>query len=73
MNYPVWDLTTFGGGFIIAFVAVVHVLVSHFAVGGGLFLITLEKKAYKDEDANLLGYVKNIANSFFYSPWFLVV
>jgi mono/diheme cytochrome c family protein len=64
MNYPVWDLTTFGGGFIIAFVAVVHVLVSHFAVGGGLFLVLLEKKAYKDEDADLLSYVKKHSKFF---------
>lgn len=64
MNYPVWDLTTFGGGFLIAFVAVIHVLVSHFAVGGGLFLVVLEKKAYKDEDAGLLDYVKKHSKFF---------
>ena len=64
MNYPVWDLTTFGGGFLIALVAVVHVLVSHFAVGGGLFLVTLESKAYKDEDAGLLEYVKKHSKFF---------
>ncbi len=39
MNYPVWDLFTLGGGFWIAFIAVVHVFVSHFAVGGGLWLV----------------------------------
>lgn len=44
MNYPVWELTTYGGGFLIALIAVVHVLVSHFAVGGGAFLVLLEKK-----------------------------
>jgi len=64
MNYPVWDLTTYGGGFLIALVAVVHVLVSHFAVGGGLFLITLEKKAYKEDDAGLLDYVKKHSKFF---------
>ncbi len=67
MNYPIWDLTTYGGGFLIALVAVVHVLVSHFAVGGGLFLVTLEKKAYKTEDAGLLEYVKK------HSKFFLLV
>ncbi len=64
MNYPVWDLTTFGGGFIIALVAVVHVLVSHFAVGGGLFLVLLEQKAYKQNDDGLLGYVKKHSKFF---------
>ena len=67
MNYPIWDLTTYGGGFLIALVAVVHVLVSHFAVGGGLFLITLEKKAYREDDAGLLDYVKK------HSKFFLLV
>lgn len=64
MNYPVWDLTTFGGGFLIALVAIVHVLISHFAVGGGAFLVMLERKAYKDEDAGLLDYVKKHSKFF---------
>ncbi|RLB77597.1 MAG: cytochrome C, partial [Deltaproteobacteria bacterium] len=67
MNYPIWDLTVYGGGFLIALVAVVHVLVSHFAVGGGLFLVMLEKKAYKEDDAGLLDYVKK------HSKFFLLV
>ena len=64
MNYPVWDLTTYGGGFLIALVAIVHVLVSHFAVGGGAFLVTLEYKAYKNENAGLLDYVKKHSKFF---------
>lgn len=58
MNYPVWELSTFGGGFLIALIAIVHVLVSHFAVGGGLFLVSLERRAYKEENSGLLEYVK---------------
>lgn len=64
MNYPVWELTTFGGGFLIALVAVVHVLVSHFAVGGGLFLLMLEKKSYREENRKILGYVKKHSKFF---------
>lgn len=64
MNYPVWDLTTYGGGFFIALIAVVHVLVAHFAVGGGLFLVSLESKAYRDEDPALLEYVKKHSKFF---------
>ena len=64
MNYPVWDLTTYGGGFMIALIAVVHVLVSHFAVGGGLFLVTLEKKAYRENNDGLLDYVKKHSKFF---------
>jgi cytochrome bd-type quinol oxidase subunit 1 len=64
MNYPVWELSTFGGGFLIALIAIVHVLVSHFAVGGGLFLVSLEKKAYREENPALLEYVKKHSKFF---------
>jgi cytochrome bd-type quinol oxidase subunit 1 len=64
MNYPVWDLTTYGGGFLIALIAIVHVLVSHFAVGGGAFLVLLESRAYKLNDDNLLDYVKKHSKFF---------
>ena len=37
MNYPHWQLAI-PGGMLIALVAVLHVFVSHFAVGGGFFL-----------------------------------
>ena len=57
MNYPVWDLYSAGGGFLIAFIAVVHVYVAHFAVGGGLYLVLMEKKAYKLQSDMLLDYV----------------
>ena len=41
MEFPVWHLTAFGGGFWIILIAVLHVYVAHFAVGGGLFLVML--------------------------------
>ena len=58
MNYPVWELGAAGGGFLIALIAVVHVYVSHFAVGGGLFLVLTEMKAYREASDELLDYVK---------------
>jgi len=57
MNYPVWDLT-FGAGLLIAIVSVVHVFVSHFAVGGGLFLVLTEQKAYREQNTALLEWLK---------------
>ncbi len=57
MNYPVWDVA-FGAGLLIAVVAVLHVFVSHFAVGGGLFLVLTERKARRQNDAALLNWVK---------------
>ena len=44
MNYPVWQLDGAGGGLLIAMMAVFHVYISHFAVGGGLFLVLTEMK-----------------------------
>jgi mono/diheme cytochrome c family protein len=64
MNYPVWDLGALGGGFWIALVAITHVFVAHFAVGGGLWLVLTEHKARREHDAALLGYVKGHSKFF---------
>ncbi|MGA3210880.1 MAG: c-type cytochrome [Terriglobales bacterium] len=66
MNYPVWDVA-FGAGLLIALVAVLHVFVSHFAVGGGLFLVLTERKARRDGDAALLNWLK------FHTRFFVLV
>ena len=58
MQYPFWELTTLGGGFFIALIAVFHVFVAHFAVGGGFFLPVFERMAYKKESPAILEYVK---------------
>jgi mono/diheme cytochrome c family protein len=58
MNYPVWYIPTVGGSLIIASIAILHVLVSHFAVGGGLWLVITERKAYKDNKEFILDYVR---------------
>jgi mono/diheme cytochrome c family protein len=56
MNYPIWSLPN--PGLLIAFVAIVHVFISHFAVGGGFFLVLAERKARRERDTDLLGYVR---------------
>jgi hypothetical protein len=58
MNYPVWLLDTFGGGTLIALIAIVHVYVSHFAVGGGLFLVLTEMKGLREKSPAILEYTK---------------
>jgi cytochrome bd-type quinol oxidase subunit 1 len=58
MNYPVWDVS-FGAGLLIALVAILHVFVSHFAVGGGLFLVLTEKRARKNGDTALLAWLQS--------------
>lgn len=62
MNYPIWDLQA--SGLMIAFIAIVHVFVSHFAVGGGLFLVLTEWKARKEGNEKLLGYVRHHSRFF---------
>lgn len=42
MNYPVWDIPLLGAGWVVAIIAIFHVLVSHFAIGGGAFLWAAE-------------------------------
>ncbi len=58
MNFPIWDLPLLGGGVLIGVVAILHVFVAHFAVGGGLFLVLTEAWAYRENDPGLLAYVK---------------
>ncbi|MDD2541293.1 MAG: c-type cytochrome [Desulfuromonadaceae bacterium] len=58
MNYPVWYVPAFGGGLLIALVAIVHVFVSHFAVGGGLYLVMTERKAIREQDQSIMAFVK---------------
>jgi mono/diheme cytochrome c family protein len=58
MNYPVWFLPNTGGGILIAIIAILHVVIAHLAVGGGLFLVLTERKAVKTKDEILLEYVR---------------
>ena len=71
MNYPVWEPYMLGGGMVIGIIAILHVFVSHFAVGGGLFLPLTERKAYRENNPALLEYVKPTRSSSFLSSWFL--
>jgi mono/diheme cytochrome c family protein len=62
MNYPIWELPA--PGLLIAAVAIVHVFISHFAVGGGLFLVLAERKARRGDDAALLAFVRSLSRVF---------
>jgi cytochrome d ubiquinol oxidase subunit I len=48
MNYPFWDVPHFGSGWVIGVIAIFHVMISHFAVGGGLYLPVAERKALRE-------------------------
>jgi mono/diheme cytochrome c family protein len=62
MNYPLWDLPA--PGLLIAAVAILHVFVSHFAVGGGLFLVVAETKARRERDQAFLDFVRALSRGF---------
>jgi len=57
MNYPVWQLDGAGGGLLIALIAVFHVYISHFAVGGGLFLVLTEMKGIREGNQAVIDFV----------------
>ncbi len=64
MNYPVWYLPAVGGGTLIALIAVVHVFISHFAVGGGLYLVCAERKGLRENNRAILDFTKKHAKFF---------
>lgn len=64
IQYPVWNLDVFGGGFFIALIATIHVYIAHFAVGGGLFLVLTENKAYQEKRPDMLDYVQRHSRFF---------
>lgn len=57
-NFPVWDLHALSGGFLIAIIAVIHVFVAHFAVGGGFFLVFAEAKGHRQQSQRILKWVQ---------------
>lgn len=64
MNYPIWQLDVLGGGLPIVLIAVFHVYIAHFAVGGGLFLVLAERKAQRKNNPAMLAYVRSHAHFF---------
>ena len=64
MHYPWWYVPHLTAPMLIAVVAVLHVLVSHYAVGGGLFLAVEVGHAYRTRDCNYLEYLHRHARFF---------
>lgn len=61
MEYPLFEVPGVGGGLLIAAVAIVHVVIAHFAVGGGFFMAIAHTLAVRRGDALLARYVKDHA------------
>lgn len=64
MNYPVWVVPYIGGGWVIGIIAIIHVFISHFAVGGGAFLAVTEQLAYDRKDEGIYNYLKDHSRFF---------
>jgi cytochrome bd-type quinol oxidase subunit 1/mono/diheme cytochrome c family protein len=67
MNYPVWDVPMIGSGWVIGGIAIFHILISHFAIGGGFYLPMAERKAIKEGREDWLEVIKG------HSKFFLVL
>ncbi|MFN3821338.1 MAG: c-type cytochrome [bacterium] len=63
MNFPVWEVG-WGLPMLIAVVAILHVVIAHFAIGGGFFLAIYEGLAQRQGDMNLLNYVRRHSRFF---------
>ncbi len=66
MHYPWWYVPLLTSPMLIAAIAVVHVYVSMYAVGGGLFLAAETSHAYRNNRPNYLDYLKSHA-------WFFIL
>lgn len=71
MNYPFWDIPHIGSGWVIGMIAIFHVMISQFAVGGGLYLPMAERKAMRMADKETgAAWMKQLVS---HSKFFLVL
>lgn len=64
MHFPWWYVDQATAPMLIAAVSVVHILVAHYAVGGGLFLAVETTHAYRTRNRDYLAYLKRHARFF---------
>jgi len=67
MNYPIWDIPFLGAGLVVAIIAIIHVLISHLAIGGGAFLFIAEVWSNRTEHGDR---IRDWLHK--YATWFLV-
>ncbi len=63
MSYPFWD-AGISYGVLMAVIAVLHVFVSHFAIGGGLYLVLFEHAARRASDSSRLEFLQRLSKFF---------
>lgn len=64
MNYPVWNVPVIGGVWVIGIIAIVHMMVALFAVGGGLYLPMAEAKAMREGRESWMPVIKKHSRFF---------
>ena len=64
MELPVWHFVGIGSGLIIGIVSVLHVFVAQFAVGGGIYLVWMERKAHRDGAPEILQWLERHTHFF---------
>ncbi|MBA3857491.1 MAG: hypothetical protein C0507_11340 [Cyanobacteria bacterium PR.3.49] len=64
MNYPLWVVPYLGGTWVVGIISIIHVYISHFAVGGGIFLALAEELAYKRNDDRMYAFLKQHSRFF---------
>lgn len=64
MNYPLWDVPVIGGMWVIGSIAIIHVMISHFAIGGGFYLPMAERKALREGRDDWMDIIKKHAKFF---------
>jgi cytochrome bd-type quinol oxidase subunit 1 len=67
MNYPFWVVPHIGSAWVIGGIAIFHIMISHFAVGGGLYLVLTERKALSLKSAEWMNILRT------HSRFFLVL
>jgi mono/diheme cytochrome c family protein len=63
VQYPFWD-QPLGHGLLMALVAVFHVFIAHFAIGGGLYLVVTEFFARRRKDQEALAFLEELSRFF---------
>ncbi len=64
MEYPAWYVPGLGATMLIPVVALVHVLVAHFAVGGGILLWSGIRRSQAEGDTGFLDYLGSLTRFF---------
>lgn len=64
MDYPAWYVAFLTSPMLIPLIAIPHVIVAQFAVGGGILLADMVRRAYRDGLAEVLEDLRGIARFF---------